>query len=134
MASADLELQGAIVSCLRSYTALTALVGDKVYDLAPPEATEPYVVLGYFDVHRDDVACKRSYRIYATLHAWSSYAGFSEVKQIADATVRALHDQSLSLATNRLISLEHLQTRTLRDPDGITSHAVIEFVAFTEEP
>lgn len=133
MASADLELQGAIVASLRNYAPLTALVGGKVYDMPPPDAVEPYVVMGNFDVHRADVTCKHGYRIYATLHAWSAYSGgFAEVKQIAEAVTDALHDQPLALTTNRLVSLEHRQTMTMRDPDGVSSHSVMEFVAFIE--
>lgn len=135
MASADLELQGTIVSRLRSYAPLTAFVGKKVYDKPPSDAAAPYVAMGDFDIHRADVTGKRSSVIYVTLHAWSVHGGgFMEVKQIADAVAEALHEYPLSLPTNRLISIDHRQTHTMRDPDGVTSHAVIELVAYTEKP
>lgn len=134
MAAADLELQGAIVARLRSYPPLTALVGQKIYDNPPADAKTPYVTMGDFDVHRDDVTCSRGFKIFVTLHAWSVYGGgFLEVRQIADAIVDALHEHPMNLPTNQLISLDYRQTRTMRDPDGMTSHGVIEFVAYIQK-
>lgn len=135
MASADLELQGGIVARLRSYAPLTDIVGQKIYDKPPATAQEPYVTIGESDVQRADVSCQQSAEIYITIHAWSLYSGgYMEVKQISDAITEALHHYPMALPTNRLISLDHRQNRTMRDPDGVTSHSVIEFVAFTEKP
>lgn len=134
MASASLELQGAIVGRLKTTPELTALVDQKIYDIAPAKAQTPYVVIGDFDDHRADVTCVRSMKIYATLHVWSAHVGgFMEAKQVAEAVVDALHNIPLVLATNRLISLEHIRTRAMRDLDGIHSHAVLEFVAYTQK-
>lgn len=133
MASPDLELQGAIVSRLRSYAPLTALVGQKIYDRPPADAGEPYVDIGEAYCLRSDVECVDAQEVRLTLHAWSVYTGgFMEVKQIADAVVTALHQHPMILPTNRLISISHRMTRTFRDGDTTISHAVIEFVAFTE--
>lgn len=73
-------------------------------------------------------------QVYLTLHAWSTQVGFPEVRKVADAVVESLHLAPITLPTNRLISIMHRQTRTFRDADGLTSHAVIEFVANTEKP
>lgn len=133
MASPDLELQGAIVARLRGYAPLTALVGQKVFDLVPSTAVEPYVAIGEAQALRRDATCQDSQEIYLTLHAWSVYTGgFKEVKEVAGAVVSALHLHPMSLPTNRLTSISHRQTRTFRDQDNVSSHAVIEFVAFTE--
>lgn len=139
MASPDLELQGAIVSRLRSYAPLTALVGQKVYDLVPADASEPYVDIGEAYCLRADATCVDGQEVRLTLHAWDApntgndnRKGFMFVKQVADAVVTALHQHPMTLPTNRLISISHRLTRTFRDGDGATSHAVIEFVAQTE--
>lgn len=134
MASAKLELQGAIVSRLKSDAAVKALVSGRVYDQAPTPVSYPYFTVGEAQVLRDDATCISGSQIFLTMHAWSRASGFPEVEKIADAVVDALHLASLTLATNRLISLMHRQTRTFRDPDGLTSHAVIECVAYTEKP
>ena len=133
MASPDLELQGAVVARLKTFSPLNALVGEGVYDRTPADAAAPYVDIGEAYCLRADAACLDAQEVRLTLHAWSTYAGgFKEVKQIADAVVIALHQFSMTLPTNRLISISHRRTRVMRDADGITSHAVIEFVAFTE--
>ena len=140
MASAELELQGAINTRLRADAPLVALVGTRVYDQPPTDssgnvvATYPYVTIGEAQTLRDDATCVSGRQVYLTLHAWSNAVGFPEVRRIADAVTESLHLAPLALATNRLISIMHRQTRTFRDADGLTSHAVIEFVANTEKP
>ncbi|QIG68373.1 putative tail protein [Rhizobium phage RHph_Y3_56_1] len=134
MASAELELQGALVGRLKADAPLTALVQGRVYDQPPSPVTYPYVTIGEAQTIRDDATCVSGGQVYLTLHAWSTKPGFPEVKQIADAVVESLHLAPIALPTNRLISIMHRQTRTFRDADGLTSHAVIEFVANTEKP
>lgn len=135
MASADLELQGAIIARLRSHPAVTAIVGTRTYDNPAADAQLPFIAYGEASVSRADVACVRSQEIYVTVHAWSDPdygTGFAQVKQMTDAIELALHEYPAVLPTNRLISLEHRQTRIFRDEDGATGHGVIELVAFVE--
>ncbi|WFU88987.1 DUF3168 domain-containing protein [Rhizobium sp. CC1099] len=137
MASAELELQGAIVARLKADAPLMVLING-VYD-QPPDTCwatpkESYVTLGEAQTLRDDATCISGGQVYLTLHAWSRLTGYPAVKKIADAVAESLHLAPLTLATNRLISLMHRQTRTFRDADGLTSHAVIDFVANTEKP
>jgi hypothetical protein len=134
MASAELELQGAFVTRLKADVPLTALVQGRVYDQPPSPVSYPYVTLGEGQTIRDDATCISGSEIYLTLHAWSQAVGFPQVKQVAEAVVESLHLAPITLPTNRLISLMHRQTRVFRDADGLTSHAVIEFVAHTEKP
>jgi len=134
MASAELELQGALVGRLKADAPLTLLVQGRVYDQPPSPVTYPYVTIGEAQTIRDDATCVSGGQVYLTLHAWSTKPGFPEVKQVADAVVESLHLAPIALPTNRLISIMHRQTRTFRDADGLTSHAVIEFVAYTEKP
>ncbi|MBO9194329.1 DUF3168 domain-containing protein [Rhizobium sp. 16-449-1b] len=134
MASAELELQGAIVARLKADAALTALVGGRVYDQPPSPATYPYVTIGEAQTLRDDATCISGSKVYLTLHGWSTAVGYPEAKRIAEAVAESLHLAPLALPTNHLISLMHRQTRTLRDVDGLTSHAVIDFVASVRKP
>lgn len=134
MASAELELQGAVVGRLKADAPLTVLVQGRVYDQPPSPVAYPYVTIGEAQTIRDDATCVSGGQVYLTLHAWSQAVGFPEVKRIADAVVESLHLAPITLPTNRLISIMHRQTRTFRDPNGLTSHAVIEFVANTEKP
>lgn len=132
MASSDLELQFAIVARLKAYTPLQALIGSGIYDLPSSTAKLPYVTIGEADLRRADVTCKDSDEIHITLHAWSDDPGFSEVKRIASAVAQALHRYPLPIAGFRLLSIDHTNTRTFRDRDGLTSHSVIEFMAYIE--
>lgn len=131
MASADLELQGAIVARLKADVALSALVDGRVYDQPRGDAPYPQVTIGEADTLRNDADCISGEDVYLTMHAWSRSVGFPEVKRVASAVVDALHDVSLSLPTNNMLAIEHRQTRVFRDADGLTSHAVIEFAAQT---
>ncbi|MQV62295.1 DUF3168 domain-containing protein [Sinorhizobium meliloti] len=137
MASPELELQGAIVARLKADIGLMALVNG-VYDQPPDTAfatpKESYVTIGEAQFLRDDATCVNGGEVYLTLHAWSRKVGYPVAKQIADAVAESLHLAPLTLATNRLISIMHRQTRVFRDTDGLTSHAVIDFVANVEKP
>ncbi|RVG22972.1 DUF3168 domain-containing protein [Sinorhizobium meliloti] len=137
MASPELELQGAIVARLKADVDLMALVNG-VYDQPPDTAfatpKESYVTIGEAQFLRDDATCVNGGEVYLTLHAWSRKVGYPVANQIADAVAEILHLAPLTLATNRLISIMHRQTRVFRDTDGLTSHAVIDFVANVEKP
>lgn len=134
MASADLELQGAMLSRLKADGALSSLVATRIFDQPPDSVTFPYVTIGEAQFVRDDATCVSAGLVYLTMHAWSRAVGYPEVKRVADAVVECLHLADLALPTNRLISISHSQTRVFRDDDGVTSHAVIEFVARVEKP
>ncbi|WP_210339590.1 DUF3168 domain-containing protein [Ensifer sp. ENS07] len=135
--SAELELQGAIVARLKVDAPLTSLING-VYD-QPPETAwatpkEGYVTIGESQFIRDDATCITGGVVYLTLHAWSRKVGFPECKKIADAVAQSLHLAPLALTSWRLVSIMHRQTRTFRDPDGLSSHSVIEFVASVHKP
>jgi hypothetical protein len=132
--SAELELQGAINTRLRADVPLTALVNKRIYDQPPSAAVYPYVTLGEAQSIQDDAECITGEKIYLTLHAWSQAVGFPEVKRVAAAVKDSLHMAPLDLPSYRLVSIMHRQTRTFRDADGATSHAVIELLASVHKP
>ncbi|WP_455918853.1 DUF3168 domain-containing protein [Ensifer canadensis] len=135
MASAELELQVAIVTRLKADAGLSALVNG-VYDQPPSTAwatpKEGYVSIGEAQFIRDDATCIYGGDVYLTLHAWSRKVGFPECKEIADAVVESLHLAPMTLTTWRLVSIMHRQTRVFRNSDGLTSHGVIDLVANVE--
>ena len=134
MTSPSLELQGKIVERLKASAAVTALVGNRVYDQIPATKTFPYISIGPDQSIFDDLDCEKGFEIFIQIDAWSRAVGYPEVKRIADAVFNSLHRYDLPLVDNALVSFEHRQLRTLREPDGLTSHAVIEFVALVEQP
>lgn len=135
MASPDLELQGVIVNRLKGRPELTALVGQRVYDRPPTNAPFPYVEYGESDVKPADLNCVTSDAIYVTIHVWSQYSGgFKELKDIIYEIVKALDRAPLTLPSHRLISLSRWDSRTMKDPDDVTTHGVVEFIARIETP
>lgn len=135
--SPEYELQDVIVTRLKADATLMAQVNG-VYDQPPTTAwatpKEGYVTIGEAQFIRDDATCLEGGDVYLTLHAWSRKVGFPAVKEIAFAVSESLHMAPLVLASWRLVSIMHRQTRVFRDPDGITSHAVIDFAASVHKP
>jgi len=130
--SPALELQGAIVSRLKADAAVRAMVTDRVYDNVPNDAGFPRITLGATDETSDDADCVEGLVISFQIDCWSQAVGFPQVREMADAVRRSLHDADLALASNALVSFTHRQTRVFRDPDGLTSHAAMTFDAFVE--
>ena len=134
MTSPSLELQGAVVARLASYPGLVELIGGRVFGPVPAEGTVPF-----FSLRASQMCCGRpggttGFEITFQIDAWSRAVGFPEVKRIAEQIRRALTDDDIELTDNAMLSLEHSQTRMLRDPDGLTNHAAIQFVAIIEQP
>ena len=132
MSDPALGLQGALVVRLKASSALAAIIGDRVYDLPPKGPQYPYLTLGEDQVIGDDADCYDGSEVYLTLHAWSRAVGFPEVKRIVAAMRDALHLAPLAISDHRLVELRYQDARYLRDPDGLTSHAVITFRALLE--
>lgn len=142
MASPSLELQGTIVARLKADSSVTALVGARVYETVPPEeerhartgAAFPYVSMGPADELSDDAECINGFEIALQVDVWSRAVGSPEAKTIADAIRTSLRDYDFPLVSNALVLFQHQQTRFLRDPDGLTTHGIIIFEAFIEQP
>ena len=134
MASPSFELQVAIVTRLKATAAVTAFVGNRVYDSVPDNPVFPYITVGEGDETSDDADCIDGLEISLDIDVWSRGSGFPEAKKISDEIRKALKTSELTIPTNALVYFRHRQTRFLRDPDGKTSHAVLQFEAFVEQP
>ena len=133
MTSPTLELQSAVIAALKSYAPLTAIVGQRIYDAVPTNATFPYVSLGPTDELPADAECINATDITFQIDGWSRATGAPEVIKIAWEIRQALR-QPMTLTDNAFVLLEHQSTRRLRDPDGLTNHAVVSLTATIEEP
>lgn len=131
-------LQEAIVKALKADAGVAALVGAGVYDRVPratdgtPQVAFPYISLGDTQMLPELAEATDAAETVVTLHGWSRAVGFPEVRQLAKAVIAALHDASLTLTGGVLQSLLLQSTQVLRDPDGLTSHAVLTFSALTD--
>jgi hypothetical protein len=131
MANVELELQGVLIARLKADPAVSALVNGRVYDSVPSSSTFPYVSYGPCDSVDDDADCITGLIVAQQIDCWSRGVGYPEVKKIADAVRAALHDHEVQmpLSTNGMAYFEHRNTRIMRDPDGLTSHAILSFEA-----
>lgn len=134
MASPSLELQGAIVARLKAWAGLSGTVNERVYDAVPAGAAFPYITVGEGDETSDDADCIDGFEISLDIDIWSRANGYPEAKRISDEVRKAIKSADLALPTNALVDFRHRQTRFLRDPDGLTSHAVMTFEGFAEQP
>lgn len=123
------EIQGFIVSRLKANTALMALING-VYDVPPasPWGTKnAYVSLGATDIIPDDADCVTGETHTVQIDVWSRAVGMPACKAICSAVKRSLHDAPVEFAENALVSVQCTLSRTLRDPDGLTNHGVLQF-------
>ncbi|MBZ5760278.1 DUF3168 domain-containing protein [Rhizobium sp. VS19-DR104.2] len=136
---ASFELQVAIVGLLKANADLGVLVDGRIYDRVPADtsgkitAEFPYVSLGPDQEIPDDAECLRASEFILQIDAWSRGVGFPEVKRIARAIEDALNEVELELTDNAAIYFHYDGRRVFRDPDGLTSHAALTFVAGIEK-
>ncbi|RYF30393.1 MAG: DUF3168 domain-containing protein [Comamonadaceae bacterium] len=129
MADPSLALQGAINTRLR---AEVSAVANRVFDRVSSGVVFPYIELGEFQTVDDGAQCHDGQEVYVILHVWSRAVGQVEVKTIAGAARGALHERDLDLGADwQFLEIAHQDTRYLKDPDGLTSHAVLTFRALT---
>lgn len=127
-----LELQGAIISKLRSTTAVTSICGQRSYDKPPDPAQYPFVSLGPTQDLSIDADCIDASEITVQIDVWSDAFGTPEARRLARAVRNALHNVDLTLTTNGFVSLTHNSTRVIRDPQPEITHAVLTFTALID--
>lgn len=112
-------LQAAVYSALQGDAALTALVGDAVYDAMPPGPVPAlYVTLGPERVRdRSDGTAGGALHDFA-ITVVSDEAGFQGAKEAAAAVSDALVDAELALSRGTLVSLNFLRARARRVGQG----------------
>jgi hypothetical protein len=125
-------LQAAAYAALKADAALTALIAGRIFDRVAPDAVFPYVNLAGFQLVQDDADCVDGAEIFFEVHVWSRVVARTEAAEITGAVRAVLHDADLALNGFDLVLIEHRDTRYLRDPDGVTNHAVITFRALVD--
>lgn len=127
MSEPSLALQGALVALLKASTGGGDLgVADRVYDKPPSPLTFPYIRIGDDQVIGDDDECEELSEVYSRIHVWSQKGGKVEAKTIAGAVRSRIRGATWTLAGFKVDGIQFVQTQYLDDPDGISTHAVIE--------
>jgi len=130
------ELQRLLVATLKGDAPIMA-IANNVYDQIPTSpfgSKTAYISLGPVDSVEDDADCITGVSVTAQLDIWSRAVGSLECKNLTDLVRKKLHRASLALSDNALVDIRVTLTRVFRDPDGITTHGVIQVTTMVEEP
>jgi hypothetical protein len=139
---ASLELIIAALNRLRTTPAVTAFVGQHIYDRVPekqdgaPNVPFPYISVGPSSAVPDDFDCVGGEEITFQLDVWTNGAneayGSVQCRKVSAAVKRALHDAELSLSVNALVTLQLEAMRILTDPNPAIHHGALTFTATVE--
>jgi hypothetical protein len=114
--------------------AVGALVGDRIYDRPAATASVPYITFGPSDYVPDDDECIDGRIETVQLDVWSeAQDGKRECKAIVDAVKSCLHDAVGDLEAGALVTMRITLIRVFDDPDGRTTHGVVQIEAVIEE-
>jgi hypothetical protein len=129
-----LALQGAINTTLRAATAVTALVGTRIYDRVPQGVAFPFIQLGDVQGIDDGHDCgDAAEEVFLDVHVWSRAVGKVEAQTITASVKAALHKHPPALATGwRCVELMVRDTRTVTDTDVNTTHVVMNVRALID--
>ena len=136
MTSPALEIQGLFYDTLKASATVMALING-VYDKVPesPWGTKlAYISFGPMDAIIDDADCVAGEEHSVQLDVWSRKPGKVACKEICSAVKGALHQADITLTDNALVEIELQLYRVLSDPDGLTTHGVMQFRVAVEEP
>jgi hypothetical protein len=125
-------LQTAIYEGLQTDPALTALVGDAVYDTVP-EGPRPdlYVALGAEQVRDQSDVTGDGALHELVIRVVSEQSGFARAKQAAAVVSDALHNADLSLSRGSLVFLQFYKGRATRARTGTARQIDLTFRART---
>ena len=134
MTDSTLEIQVAVLAKLLADSAVTALVGTRIYDTAPQEPTYPFVEFGNHYGEPWEARDMDGWRCFFEVECWTRDRSKVVTGQIAAAVKASLHRQVLSLSTQDFVLCNHLRTNTIGDPDKVTAHALLRFGLLTHPP
>lgn len=134
MSSPSVEFQTAIYERLKAHAGVQALVAGRVYDNVPDARTFPYVSFGASDYYEDDADCITGRVETLVIDCWVRAQGKKRpARELADAVKSALHLHAPELPTHGLVEMRVIAVRVIGDPDGITTHGIVEVQAMIEE-
>lgn len=133
MTAPTLNLQSAIRAALISDATVSSIVpAQRIYDRhARPDAF-PCIVIGDLHEITDDFSLARNhYRFFPTVHVWVREAGLISVKETVNAVRKAIMNNSA--VRLGLAGFFYNGAQFVRDPDGQTSHGILNFEALFVE-
>jgi len=132
--SPSVEFQDVVRSLLEARAAVTAIIGNRIYDRMPSDGDYPCITFGPSDFTPDDVECISGRRETLQLDCWTQAEGrLWPCRELADAVRKALHLVDANMTVNALVSLRVGSARVFGDPDGVTAHGVVPVIGRIEE-
>lgn len=131
------ELQRYLYAQLRAIPEIATLAGGRVYDRVPSKngqvtAQFPYVSFGPVNVIDDFADCVDGETHTIQLDVWSRAVGQGECKNIVDGIRKALNRSQPELAENAVVGVNIPISQIVRDPDGLTTHGIIQVEIMVE--
>lgn len=124
--SPSFALQESIFSALNGASAVTAIVGDRIYDRIPLNPTYPLIHIGDNQMIGEIFQYSGTTEAHANIHVFSRYEGKAELMQI-EATVRDALETDIVVNGFTTDYFLYVTSRFMTDPDLLTEHAVLEF-------
>lgn len=136
MSDPALAVQKAVRTRLVSTSAVTALVpATSILDRNERPAPDPSIIIGEIQMVDPGITIARDVvRIISTLHVWKREPSLAGVTAICAAIRKAINSRRLDLEAGFFCGDARFQMfRTLRDPDGVTSHGVVTVEILVKE-
>lgn len=131
------ELIKECIVILKADPAISAVVGEKIYDRVPekqdgtPNVTSPYISLGNTSLLTEDFDCVDAATIAIQFNCWSWGSGeeYSSalVRKLSFLVRKSLHKKEINLQENGFVSIQHQITAYNTASDGITHQASVRF-------
>jgi hypothetical protein len=130
--SHELALQKALIASLKDDPATSALLGNRIWDSAPPEPSYPHLLIGRSE-SRPIMADGGGIEHLLTLTIVSRFQGGEEAKAALAAVRLCLTDAVVEADGVRTVSLGVRFSDVWRSPTGPRTYAVLRVRAVTEE-
>jgi hypothetical protein len=133
--SAELALQKSVRGRLISEETVTALVpAANILDRNERPNPRPSIVIGEGQsVDEGDSIARTLTRVYLDLHVWVEEPSTEISKRIAGSIRAAMKVRPQIEDGYRFADCRVRGTRFMRDPDGVTSHAIVTIDALVQE-
>jgi len=132
--SVSVSFQDLVLARLEASAAVTAIVDDRIVDGNYDGLAYPNITFGASDFTPDDADCIRGREETLQLDCWTREGGKKwPCRKLVDAVKTALHDADGVLSTGALVLMRVDLVRVFDDPDGITTHGVVQVTGIIEE-
>jgi len=117
-----------VYSALIGNSTLMGLVNNSIYDHVPDKEGFPFIAIGeLIQTEANTGSPEQQVEASLTLHSYSRYDGRDQTHQIQEEINKTLHRANLVSSGVQFISVDHVQSQSFVDADGITRHGVMEF-------